>query len=174
MAPPPGRMPRTEPRPVPRSTGPITRRKSSLVSHSPLTLLTITLRVCSCSRFRMISPSPNTPIASATKLSPSAISGRSKVKRGVPVSTSVPTRPKSRPRTIMVNALSSEPLASATEATRPKTISEKYSAGPNSSATLASGGANSARITVATEPAKNEPRAAVAKAWPALPFFAIW
>ena len=100
----------------------------------------------------MISPSPNTPMDSATKLSPSAISGRSKVKRGVPVSTSVPTRPSSRPSTIMVKALSSEPEASATEATRPSTISEKYSAGPNCSATLASGGANSARITVATEP----------------------
>ena len=64
------------------------------------------------------------------------------MKRGVPVSTSVPTRPSSRPSTIMVNALSSEPEASATEATRPSTMSEKYSAGPNSSATLAKGGAN--------------------------------
>ena len=74
----------------------------------------------------------------------------------------------------MVNALSSEPEARATEATRPSTISEKYSAGPNSSATLASGGANRARITVATVPAKNEPRAAVASAWPARPCLAIW
>ena len=74
----------------------------------------------------------------------------------------------------MVNALSSEPEASATEATRPRTMSEKYSAGPNSSATSAKGGANRARITVATEPAKNEPSAAVARAWPARPFLAIW
>ena len=36
----------------------------------------------------------------------------------------------------MPSALSSEPLASTTEATRPSTISEKYSAGPNWSATL--------------------------------------
>ena len=74
----------------------------------------------------------------------------------------------------MVNALSSEPEASATEATRPSTMSEKYSAGPNSSATLAKGGANRARIRVATEPAKNEPSAAVASAWPARPCRAIW
>ena len=73
-----------------------------------------------------------------------------------------------------MKALSSEPLASATEATRPRTISEKYSAGPNSSATVASGGAKSARIIVATVPAKNEPSAAVARAWPARPFLAIW
>ena len=59
----------------------------------------------------------------------------------VPVSTSLPTRPSSRPSTIIANALSSEPRASATDATRPSTISEKYSAGPNFSATSASGGA---------------------------------
>ena len=74
----------------------------------------------------------------------------------------------------MVNALSSEPEASATEVTRPSTMSEKYSAGPNCSATLASGGANRARMKVATEPAKNEPRAAVASACPARPCLAIW
>src|SRR5687768_14980902 len=50
----------------------------------------------------------------------------------------------------MMKALSSDPLASATEATRPRTISEKYSAAPNSRATAASGGAKSARIIVAT------------------------
>ena len=49
----------------------------------------------------------------------------------------------------MASACSSEPLASTIEATRPSTISEKYSAGPNRSATSASGGANSATSTVA-------------------------
>ena len=131
MAPPPGRMPRIEPSAVPRRTGPMIRLKSALDSIRPLTCLTMTERVCSCSRLRRISPSPKTPMLSATKLSPSAISGMSKVKRWVPVSTSLPTRPSSRPSTIIVKALSSEPLASATEATRPSTISEKYSAGPN-------------------------------------------
>ena len=111
---------------------------------------------------------------SATKLRPSAISGMSKVKRWVPVSTSLPTSPSSRPSTIMVKALSSEPLASATEATRPSTISEKYSAGPNLSATSASGGAASTSRNVATVPAKKEPSAAVASAGPARPWRAIW
>ena len=74
----------------------------------------------------------------------------------------------------MPSACSSEPLASTIEATRPSTISEKYSAGPNLSATSASGGANSAISTVATVPAKNEPMAAVASARPALPCRAIW
>ena len=112
----------------------------------------------------MISPSPNTPMLRATKFSPSASSGRSKVKRGVPVSMSVPTRPRTRPSTTIAIALISEPEARATEATRPRTISEKYSVGPNSSARLASGGAAIASSTVATVPAKNEPSAAVASA----------
>ena len=74
----------------------------------------------------------------------------------------------------MVKALSSEPEARATEVTRPRTMSEKYSAGPNCSATSASGGANRATMKVATEPAKNEPKAAVARACPARPCLAIW
>ena len=52
-------------------------------------------------------------------------------------------------------------------------MSEKYSAGPNWSATRESGGANRARITVATVPAKNEEMAAVASAGPASPLRAI-
>ena len=74
----------------------------------------------------------------------------------------------------MARALTVEPLASAMEAIRPSTTSEKYSAGPNARAASASGGAKSASTTVATVPAKNEPSAAVAKASPARPWRAIW
>ena len=59
------------------------------------------------------------------------------------------------------------------EAVSPSTISEKYSAGPNRSATSAKGGANSATSSVAAVPAMNEPMAAVASARPALPWRAI-
>ena len=74
----------------------------------------------------------------------------------------------------MPSACSSEPLASTMDATSPSTISEKYSAGPNFSATSASGGANSAISNVQMVPAKNELMAAVASARPAWPCFAIW
>ena len=74
----------------------------------------------------------------------------------------------------MPSACSSEPLASTIDATRPSTISEKYSAGPNFSATSASGGANSAIRNVHTVPAKNEPMAAIASARPAWPWRASW
>jgi hypothetical protein len=51
---------------------------------------------------------------------------------------------------------------------------EKYSAGPNLSATSASGGANDAISRVAKVPAMNEPTAAIDSALPALPWRAIW
>ena len=73
----------------------------------------------------------------------------------------------------MVSALGTEPLASTTAKIRPSTISEKYSAGPNSNARLVSGAPSAATRTVATQPAKNEPIAAMARAGPARPCLAI-
>ena len=74
---------------------------------------------------------------------------------------------------IMLIALTSEPLARTTAAMRPSTIREKYSAGPNFNAISASGGANAAISIVANEPAMNDPIAATASAFPALPCRAI-
>ena len=122
----------------------------------------------------MISAVPNMPIATTTKPMPSESSGTPKVKRSTPELTSVPMMPSRRPSTTMAIALMSEPCASTVAATRPSTISEKYSAGPNLSATSASGGAATAMTSVATQPAKNEPTAAVASAGPARPWRAIW
>jgi hypothetical protein len=75
---------------------------------------------------------------------------------------------------IIAMALSTEPRASTTANTRPSTISEKYSAGPNSSATDVSGAPSAATSTVEKQPAMNEPIAAIASAGPARPCFAIW
>ena len=122
----------------------------------------------------MISAVPKRPIATVTKPIPSASSEMPNAKRSTPEFTSVPTRPSSRPRITIATALITEPCASTTAATRPRTISEKYSDGPNFSAISASGGANIATISVATQPAKNEPMAAVASATPARPCRAIW
>ena len=98
----------------------------------------------------------------------------SKVMRPAPVSRSEPTIDSSRPAWIIASALSTEPLASTTAKIRPSTISEKYSAGPNSSARLVSGAPSAATSTVDTQPAKNEPMAAIASAGPARPCRAIW
>ena len=74
----------------------------------------------------------------------------------------------------MAMALISEPEASTTAPIRPRIISEKYSAGPNSMASRVSAGAKAATTRVPTQPPKNEPSAAVARAGPARPERAIW
>jgi hypothetical protein len=122
----------------------------------------------------MISPMPNIPMATTTKPIPSASWGSSKPKRWTPELTSVPTRPRSRPSTIIPRAWSSEPDASTMEATSPSTIREKYSAGPNLRANCARIGPKAATRKVQTVPAKNDPMAAVASATPACPWRAIW
>ena len=122
----------------------------------------------------MISAKPNNPIATVTTPMPSVSSGMPKANRATPELTSVPTMPSSRPTTIIAIAFSSEPCASTTAPIRPSTISEKYSAGPNLSASSDSGIATDATRIVATVPAKNEPRAAIVSAAPACPLRAIW
>ena len=96
-----------------------------------------------------------------------------KVMRPAPVSRSEPTIDSNRPVRIMAMALSTEPFASTTAKMRPSTISEKYSAGPNISARPVSGAPRAATSTVETQPAKNEPMAAIESAAPARPCRAI-
>ncbi len=122
----------------------------------------------------MISPTPNTPIASTANSMPSESLVRSKVKRCAAVCPSVPTSPSSSPSTIMAIAFTTEPCASTTAAIKPSTISAKYSGAPNDCPMRASGGASIAIIAVATVPAKNEASAATASAEPARPLRAIW
>ena len=122
----------------------------------------------------MISANPNTPIATVAKPKPSASSGMLKAIRDAPVSMSDPTIDSSNPNTIIAIAFSTEPFANTTAKIRPSTISEKYSAGPNASASFVSGAPSTAIKTVATQPAKNDPIAAMASAGPARPCFAIW
>src|SRR6478752_7359370 len=74
----------------------------------------------------------------------------------------------------MASALTIDPCASAIEETRPTIINEKYSAAPNFRAISVRGGAKTATRKVETVPAKNEPRAAIARAAPARPLRAIW
>lgn len=74
-------------------------------------------------------------------------------------------------------ALIKEPDAKTTAPIKPKTINEKYSAGPNLNASWESGAAKAANTNVATQPAKNEPMPAVKavnSATPARPLRAIW
>ena len=74
----------------------------------------------------------------------------------------------------MASDLAMSPWVRTAAATSPISISEKYSGDPNFSANSASGGANSAISSVPTVPAKNEAKAAIARAGPARPCRAIW
>ena len=73
----------------------------------------------------------------------------------------------------MAIALISDPDARTTAPINPKTIKEKYSAGPNLKANSERGTAKAAKTNVATQPAKNEPKPAVNRATPARPRRAI-
>ena len=108
-----------------------------------------------------------------TKPTPSDSSGMPQVMRSAPVSRSDPIIDSKSPVKIMVSAFGTEPFASTTAKISPRHISEKYSAGPNSSARLVSGAPSAATRTVATQPAKNDPIAAIASAGPARPRLAI-
>ena len=105
---------------------------------------------------------------------PSDSEGSPKVIRSAPVSRSCPTVERSSPSSTIAMDLRIDPRASTTAKARPAVISAAYSEGPNSSATRVSGTARAAMITVATQPAKNEPSAAMPSAAPARPCFAIW
>ena len=121
----------------------------------------------------MISAKPNNPIATLTMPMPSVSSGMPNANLAMPELTSVPTMPSKSPSTIIAIALSSEPCARTTAPIKPRIISEQYSAGPNFSASSDSGMATVATKTVAMQPAKKEPSAAIASAAPACPFKAI-
>ncbi len=73
----------------------------------------------------------------------------------------------------MPTALTTEPCASTTAATRPNSMSEQYSGDTKRSPIAASGGAKAASTRVPTQPATNEPTAAMLSAAPARPRFAI-
>ena len=153
----------------PRSAGAVMALMSVHLGSRPLMSVTTLGGASLRSRAAMVSPRPNSPMATTAKSSPSPRDGTPKVKRWTPVFTSVPTMPSSMPTRIMPMALTTEPCARITAAIRPNTIREKYSAAPNCCAIDASGGPTRAIPTVATLPAKNDPIAAIANAAPARP-----
>src|SRR5829696_8875607 len=137
-------MPSAAPMAVPRTIAPIDCRKSSALGRSRPIAWRTTSRVSVWSRLRRISAMPNMPIASTEKSMPSDRKLRPKVILSWPVSRSVPTVESRIPSRIIAIALRIEPRASTTAKTRPITMSEKYSAGPKTSASRVSGAARAA------------------------------
>ena len=121
----------------------------------------------------MISEKPNNPMATTAMLTPSARPDAPNVKRETLELMSVPTRPMMSPRLMAAIALSILPCASTADAIKPINISEKYSGASNLRAIRETVGPARAMIIVQTVPAKNDARAAIARAGPARPCFAI-
>jgi hypothetical protein len=82
--------------------------------------------------------------------------------------------PMMSPTMAIMSDLISELPVTLLRTTKPKTISEKNSGGPNASAASARGGAKNASPRMAKLPATKDPMAQMASAGPARPFLAIW
>jgi hypothetical protein len=82
----------------------------------------------------MISETPNIPMASALMLRPSSRSSCPNVNLDAPLWGSMPTVARMMPSTTMASPLMADPSEIVEAATRPRTISEKYSAEPNDNA----------------------------------------
>ena len=130
----PGSMPKKAPMAVPRKIAPNDAFMSSQVGNKCVTLALKMRRSCGLLRLAMISPIANMPTASTMKSMPSVSSGKPNAMRDSPVLTSVPTLPSSSPSATMASEFSMSPCASTAAATRPISISEKYSGAANCSA----------------------------------------
>jgi hypothetical protein len=96
------------------------------------------------------------------------------VKRGMLNSAPSPTVARIRPRIVIISALATCPVpAKAAMAERPTTISAKYSAEWNRSATVDSAGAKIIRRIAPIVPPAKLATAAMVSALPACPFWAI-
>ena len=125
------------------------------------------------SRLMRISLTPNSPSAIATKLIPSTKWRLPKVKRGCAVRPSSPTVPRISPTTIIMKVLSVDPALTKLMTMSASTMRLKVAEGPTLSMSSARGGANSIRPSTLTVPPNQLPSAAMTRAGPARPFFAI-
>lgn len=173
-APAPGRMPATALMAEPRSMAGMDRRHSSrvgsMVEKVKRSKLVEWLRIA---MVEMIPETPKTPIATATMLSPSATAGRPKVKRKMPGLTPRPTMPRISPITTIESDFSMSEPPTASAAKSAKTMSEKYSAAPNSSAKRVSTGAKGATSTMPTIEPTREAMMVMKSATEARPFLSI-
>ncbi len=94
-------------------------------------------------------------------------------KRNVPVLTSVPTTPQSRPNSVMATPFSGEPRDIVEPASRPSSMIEKISAGPNLKAMVVSSGDAKIITRMPTDAAKNEQIIVMPSAVPPLPALVI-
>jgi len=169
----PGIMPSANPIIVPRPIGPAASLRSDSRGTRSRSFGWIGLTSLPASKLSRISLIPNSPIAKATKLTPSVRSSWPKVKRGSAVNGSRPIVPIARPSVIMMNVFSGGPPEMKPRTSSASSIRMNSAGGPTLSMTSASGGANSMSPTMLIVPAKKLPTAAIMRAGPARPLRAI-
>ena len=173
-APPAGSVPSGNPIAAPRSHGFHERDHSSRVIHSePRARTTESMALALRRGIEHLADCEQPDGDDRPRRSRRAIAEYPSVRRGTPVSGSIPITPSSRPNSRLAKPRSRDSPSTAETATNARTASEKYSAGPNRSATSMMTGANTVNAAVARVPATNDPIAAVASAAPPRPSRAI-
>ena len=174
VGPVPGIAPKSVPISVPRSMGANASFRSALLGNMSRKRTFVPLPTTP-TRFtlRRKSATPNRPRASATSSTLSVSSTRPKVKRMTPLLTSVPTHPIRSPTPVIATPLSGEPLDIVPPASRPSSMIEKISAGPNLNAISTSSGEAKTITVMPNDAAKNEAIIVMPSAVPPLPCLVI-
>src|SRR5919106_139214 len=119
-----------------------------------------------------ISPIPNMPMQTVTKLKPLKREIESKVSLGVPVTMSRPTDARRHPRRADIRFFVADPPPRPTKVLNARSMTAKYSGGPNLRASSARGGAKKLKRIIETSEEKKPPIKATDSAYPALPCLA--
>ena len=174
VGPVPGIAPNTVPTRVPRIIAGKARFSSALLGRMSAKV-SLALLPTAFMRFTLSrkSATPNRPIEIAVSSSPSLSSGRPKAKRKLPLLTSVPTTPHSRPKSVIATPLSGEPRDMVEPASKPSNMIEKISVGPNLKAICTNNGDAKIMTMIPTDAAKNEAIIVMPSATPPLPCLVI-
>ena len=124
--------------------------------------------------FMRTSEMPNMPMMIATISNPLVMLVNPRVNRSLPLTMSIPTVEMNSPNATINRAFNMEPPTMNIVTTNPRVITPKYSGGPNFSAAATRMGEKKFRPSVLNVPAMKEPMAAIPRAAPARPCFAIW
>ena len=157
---------------VPRAMAHLLSAQSFKEGSRPLIFSTTGL-IISNSAVSKTSAMAKSPMATGRNPIPSIKSGIPKVNRSTPLTGSIPTVPRKIPKAAINRPLMTDSPINPPRVQRARMSMEKYSVGPKLNATLTKGSARSINIKVAKVPAMKEPKAAIPRAGPALPWRAI-
>src|SRR5262249_13204508 len=154
--------------------GPPRGPQSANVGHKPRMRSAMRVLLTTRSTLFNTSVTPNSPMTTARSSMPAERSTDPKVKRSRPLTTSMPTAAVRNPSATISAPFTGEPVIMKRVQTMPRPIRAKFSGGPKRMATVAIVGAKNVITITPSVPATKEPIAAIPRAAPARPCFAIW